>query len=72
MVTLNWTKWSPEDGCIRAEGERFTWLVSPALTGSDWALFKIANDSPAGDLWKVGSFSNLIQAQAAAERAETG
>lgn len=70
MTTLNWTDWSPEDGCIKAEGERFIWLVRPALADTNWELFKIANDSASIDLLKIGAYGNLGLAQAAAQQAE--
>lgn len=70
MATLNWTNWSSEDCCIKAEGERFIWLVRPVIADTNWELFKIATDSAAIDLVKIGTFSDLDQAQAAAQRAE--
>lgn len=72
MATLNWTKWSPDEGCIKAEGEHVVWLVTPCLADADWNLFKIANDSDGGELSIVGTFGNLAQAQTAAQRAEQG
>lgn len=70
MATLKWTNWSPDDCCIKAEGERFIWLVRPVLADTNWELFKIANDRAAIDLVKIGTFCDLAQAQAAAQRAE--